>query len=154
MSASSTPDLAHTASLIEDILTGVRATPADRRAIADHITGRRQLEAAGAPPQDSWTLTTSLAQAWQAYSQRANLSAGVLLRVLEGVCGIVTQHLDTETAITILRDAREEATPEQVEDLVRWLEREDIWDPAATAAQVRAAWIAYRDQHLGRSATA
>lgn len=138
-------DLAHMALLIEDMLAEAGASAEDRRAIAEHLAGGRRLGVSG-PCHDSWMVTTALAQAWHTYSQRARLSAGVLLSVLDGACGMVTDYLDVETAAKILRAGKEEANPEEVAEFIHWLERGDVWDDGVTDAQVRAAWARYRGQ--------
>lgn len=138
-------DVAHMAHLIEDMLTEAGATSADRQAIAEHLTGRGRLELHG-PRHDSWMVTTALAQAWHTYSQRADLSAGVLLSILDGACGMVTDYIDVRTATRILQATHQDAAPEEVAGFIHWLERGDVWDDSLTDAQVRAAWARYRDQ--------
>ncbi len=143
---------AHLAGLIDDLLSECRATPEDRQAIADHLTGRRRLDQEAAGEHDSWAVASALAQAWNLYSQRVDLPPAALLGVLDGTCSMVTQYVDTETAARILEATQEEATQDQVADLVHWMEREDLWDSALTAQQVRAAWDAYRNRHLQMTA--
>lgn len=138
-------DVAHMAHLIEDMLTEAGATGADRQAIADHLTGHGRLELHGAC-HDSWMVTTALAQAWHTYAQRAHLSAGVLLSILDGACGMVTDYIDVQTATRILQADQQDAAPEEVAEFIHWLERGDVWDDSLTDAQVRAAWARYRGQ--------
>ncbi|MBF0696935.1 hypothetical protein [Actinomyces bowdenii] len=138
-------DVAHLAHLIDDLLDSAGADDADRQAIAAHLTGGRRLELDG-DRHDSWMLTTALAQAWHSYSQRAHLSAGALLSILDGACGLVTDYVDAEAVARILRCTQEEVTAEQVADLIQWLERGDVWDSNVTAEQIRVAWARYRDQ--------
>ncbi|WP_180342459.1 hypothetical protein, partial [Actinomyces wuliandei] len=145
-------DLAHAAHLVDDLLTGAGATQEERQAIADHLTGRNHLALHG-PSQDPWTLTTALAHAWHTYSRRADLPAPVLLTILDGECDMVSTYVDTETATQILQDDEDTPTPDQVTDLVHWLEKEDLWRDEVTATQVRAAWASYRARHPSAPST-
>lgn len=138
-------DVAHLAHLIDDLLDNAGADDADRRAIAEHLTGGRRLALDGSC-HDSWMLTTALAQSWHAYSQRAQLSAGALLSILDGACGMVTDYIDAEAVARILRSTQEEVDAEQVVELIHWLERGDVWDNKVTAEQIRVAWARYRDR--------
>ncbi|BDA64134.1 hypothetical protein [Actinomyces capricornis] len=139
-------DMAHLAHLIDDLLDNAGADDADRRAIAAHLAGGRRLELNDSR-HDSWMLTTALAQAWDSYRQRARLSAGALLSILDGACGLVTDYIDAEVVARILRSTQEEVTAEEAADLIQWLERGDVWDNTVTAEQIRVAWARYRDQH-------